>query len=85
MLLRIISFIRLSEIYFLIYIFIIIRYYLIGMPISYITGFTMGYGLWGIWLGFAYAAYASSLGYFLKLKNLDWSAQSKFICERLHE
>jgi len=66
----------------LIFIFILITFYLLGIPIVYFLGFYYDMKIKGVWLGFTINVYLLNLGYWIVL---FYKSIKSTIQQRKHE
>jgi len=63
----------------------VISYYLVGAPLSYLFGFKLGCGIWGIWVGILMGYYLMFGLMIWRTSRLDWGNEVKQIQKALRE
>ena len=56
-----------------------LSFFMIGLPSAYLCGITFGYGINGLWYGFAVGLFVLIILYSLLLLRTDWTIESKNI------
>ena len=49
-------------------IFSFIAYFIISLPLGYIFGFTLGWGITGIWMAFPFGLTSAGIMYYLRFR-----------------